>query len=264
MRGRSSTGRDRGAREEGSRGRRLLPYVAGRDAMLVVISSAAGSVDAMVYLGVRQIFPANMTGNTVLLGIALGRGDLSTFVGAGIALAGFFFGAAAGAAVVERGREDVVWPSVVTAALALECAFLVAFAVGWNLVGEPDGGATYLLVAPVAVAMGVQGAAVRRLGVPGISATFVTGTLASLATRMSDRLRLALAQTSGPAGQAAGRPARERSSTRGLVEPAAVLLAYGVGATAGSVTELRWGPGAVVLPVALVAVVVVAAAILYR
>ena len=43
-----------------------------RDAMLTSLSLAAGCVDAVGYLGLGQVFVANMTGNTVLLGLAIG------------------------------------------------------------------------------------------------------------------------------------------------------------------------------------------------
>ena len=48
----------------------------GRDAMLTSLSLAAGCVDAVGYLGLGQVFVANMTGNTVLLGLAILAGEL--------------------------------------------------------------------------------------------------------------------------------------------------------------------------------------------
>jgi uncharacterized membrane protein YoaK (UPF0700 family) len=47
----------------------------GRDAMLTSLSLAAGCVDAVGYLGLGQVFVANMTGNTVLFGLAIGQAD---------------------------------------------------------------------------------------------------------------------------------------------------------------------------------------------
>jgi hypothetical protein len=43
--------------------------------MLTSLSLAAGCVDAVGYLGLGQVFVANMTGNTVLLGLAIGQAD---------------------------------------------------------------------------------------------------------------------------------------------------------------------------------------------
>lgn len=229
--------------------------VTARDALLIMLSVAGGSVDAMVFLGISEVFPANMTGNTVLLGLALSQGHWQDLLAASVALGGFVVGIAAGVAIVERRMEDSLWPPAVTVAVALECAALIVFALGWGFVADPDGAAAYPLIVTVAVAMGLQGAAVRRLGVPGITATFVTGTLASLVSRVVRRIRLVLEPEEEPTG---------RSSTRELIQPAAVLLAYATGAVLGSLLALRWGSIASVLPTTLVAVVAVAAAILYR
>lgn len=45
-----------------------------RDLGLLGLALAAGGVDAATYLGLGRAFPANMTGNTVLLGVAVARG----------------------------------------------------------------------------------------------------------------------------------------------------------------------------------------------
>lgn len=48
-----------------------------RDALLLMLAIAAGSADGWSYFGLGHAFVANMTGNTVLLGIAVFlHGDL--------------------------------------------------------------------------------------------------------------------------------------------------------------------------------------------
>jgi uncharacterized membrane protein YoaK (UPF0700 family) len=44
----------------------LQPRV--RDGLLLTLTAAAGSADAVSYLGLGRVFTANMTGNLVLLG----------------------------------------------------------------------------------------------------------------------------------------------------------------------------------------------------
>ena len=46
-----------------------------RDAMVLVLTWAASGVDAISYLGLGHVFTANMTGNAVLLGLAVGQGQ---------------------------------------------------------------------------------------------------------------------------------------------------------------------------------------------
>jgi uncharacterized membrane protein YoaK (UPF0700 family) len=101
--------------------------------------------------------------------------------------------------------------------------------------------------------MGVQSSAVRRLGIPGVATTYITGTLTNLTEEAISRLRSAVPrQDSGPSES-------EGSSARGLMLPADVWLAYGLGAVLTGAIMLRW-PSFAVLPsvIVLAAVVVVA------
>jgi len=230
--------------------------------MLVMLSLAAGCVDAVGYLGLGHIFVANMTGNTVLLGLALGQAQGRAALRAVVALVGFILGVAAGAVIVGPDREETTWPPAVTAALAVELAVLVALAAGWFLAGsEPVGGVGYALICLLALAMGVQSAAVRRLGVPGVATTYITGTLTSLTEGAIGRLRPAV---SAAVSDEDGEERPERPSARGLVLPADVWLAYGIGAIVVGIIALRWPSGVLSVPVAVVALVVAIAVIRFR
>jgi uncharacterized membrane protein YoaK (UPF0700 family) len=227
--------------------------------MLTSLSLAAGCVDAVGYLGLGQVFVANMTGNTVLLGLAIGQANVRGVLHAGTALAGFVLGVAVGAAIVEQGPARAVWTPTVTAALGLEFAILVAFAAGWLLDGsDPSGVAVYLLIVLSALAMGVQSAAVRRLDVAGASTTYITGTLTSLTARTVRWLHSASPE------RADDRFTLTEPSERGLPLTADVWLAYCVGAVVGGAAELLWQPAALLLPVAGVAAVVVLMAAYHR
>jgi uncharacterized membrane protein YoaK (UPF0700 family) len=235
-----------------------------RDAMLVMLSLAAGCVDAVGYLGLGHIFVANMTGNTVLLGLALGQAQEQAVLRAVVAPVGFIIGVAAGTMIVGPDREEATWPSAVTAALAVELAILAALAARWFLVrSEPAGGAGYTLIGLLALAMGVQSAAVRRLGVPGVATTYITGTLTSLTEEAISRLLPSVsAAVSDKDGEE--RPERATPSARGLVLPADVWLAYGIGAIIVGIIALRWPSGVLSVPVAVVTLVVAIAVIPFR
>src|SRR5215470_4720288 len=99
-----------------------------RDAMLLVLTWAAGAVDAVSYFGLGRVFTAMMTGNTVLLGLALAQGELLAAARSILALLGFALGVTLAAIVVERDESDSEWPHVVTAAFAVEAAVLLVFA----------------------------------------------------------------------------------------------------------------------------------------
>jgi len=247
-------------------GKALLPAPATwRNVLLVLLSLAAGCVDAAGFLGFGEVFVANMTGNTVLLGIAIGQADGQAALRAGTALGGFVCGVAAGAVVVGRKRERDVWPKAVTAALAVELAVLAVFVGGWLSAGysEPSRDATLFLISLSSLAMGIQSSAVRRLGVPGVATTYITGTLTNLTEGAIDRLRtMRSSASSDKEDEERLEPAP--SSVRGLLLPADVWLAYGAGAVAGGAAHLLWWPMAVLLPAGVVATVVSVAAVRHR
>src|SRR5215207_9278092 len=66
------------------------------DAMLVLLSAAAGCVDAVSYLSQGHIFTANMTGNPMLLGLSVGPGGWEGAVGSRVGLVGVIMGGGGG------------------------------------------------------------------------------------------------------------------------------------------------------------------------
>jgi uncharacterized membrane protein YoaK (UPF0700 family) len=149
--------------------------------MVLVLTWAAGGVDAISYLGLGRVFTANMTGNAVLLGLAIGQGHGLAALRSIVALVGFVLGVAVGAIIVERSPAQGDWPKAVSRAVAVECIILVFFAIAWRLPhtfqSEPS---LYALITLSAVAMGIQSAAIRYLNVPGIATTYITGTLTGM------------------------------------------------------------------------------------
>ena len=94
-----------------------LRYTAlGRESMLLLLTLAAASIDAISYLGLGHVFTAMMTGNTVLLGLALAQGEVLAAVRSILALIGFAIGVFFGAIIVERESYPAEWPAAVTAA----------------------------------------------------------------------------------------------------------------------------------------------------
>ena len=154
-------------------------WLPGRDAMVLVLTWAAAGVDAISYLGLGHVFTANMTGNTVLLGLAIGQGQGLAALRSIIALAGFAIGVALTAVVLELRPSRGEWPIGVTRAVAAEAVILGVFTITWHL-GEHRGALLYALILFSAVAMGIQSAAIRHLKVPGIATTYITGTLTSM------------------------------------------------------------------------------------
>jgi len=155
-----------------------------RDLLLVALTFAAGAVDAVVFLRL-DVFTAVMTGNIVLLGLAIGQGAFRNALRSLIALLAYSVGVVAGARIVDTIAIESHWSPKVTRALVTEWVLQVGFFVGWLLSGaNPDGVGAATLIAVSGVSMGIQAAAVRALA-PGMSTTYVTGTLTGLLSELS-------------------------------------------------------------------------------
>ena len=234
-----------------------------RNGLLLLLAGAAGAIDAISYLGLGRVFTANMTGNTVLLGLALVQADHQEALRASLALVGFLGGATLGAWIVEKGPSAGLWPRAVTVALTLEWGFLMVFAVGWLYTG--GGAATFAargsLIVLSALAMGVQSASARRLEVSGIATTYITGTVTTLATWLMRWLGRGGANGSLPPRAGTTDSGAPRQARRAVGLLAAVWGIYIGGAMAAGAC-VRLSPElAVLFPLALMLVVMVTAAV---
>jgi uncharacterized membrane protein YoaK (UPF0700 family) len=213
-------------------------------------------MDAITFLGLGHVFTANMTGNTVLLGLACGQGDVPAGLRLLMALGGFILGVAAGAVTAGPGRGRGTWTPAATRAVGGEAAVLAVLAVTWHAAGpDPRAGLVYALVGLSALAMGIQSAAVRHLDVPGVATTYVTGTLTTLVAGTVERFR-----TPAPRSAAAPPAPPVAPPHTGLGLLALVLLVYGLAAVAGGILAARWLSSAPFLPLLAVAVVAVVGA----
>ena len=231
--------------------------------MLLVLTWAAGNIDAISYFGLGHVFTAMMTGNTVLLGLALAQGEVLAALRSILALVGFSVGVFVGALIVERESQPQDWPAVVTNAIGLEAVILGIFAGTSFITG--GAGVTYFLIFLFATAMGIQSAAVRRLGVPGIATTYITGTLTSLMVDLLGWLRSIAARLPAQRAEAgAGRDASPMPWEQRVGLLASVVGLYCFGAFVGGVVEIQASPLAPLLPLAAVMLVVVNAFIRQR
>jgi len=237
--------------------------ILGRESMLLLLSLAAASLDAISYLGLGRVFTAMMTGNTVLLGLALAQGEVLAALRSILALIGFAIGVFVGAIIVERESEPAEWPAAVTAALAFETMVLIIVSASIALFGNTREGIVYLLIILSAFAMGVQSAAVRRLGVPGIATTYITGTLTSLMIDLLGWLRSIAARL--PASRTAGSKNIEKIPWDQRVSLlAGVVTIYCFGALIGGILQVYSAHLAPLFPLGTVILVVVNAVIRQR
>lgn len=150
-----------------------------RDVLL--LSVAAGSADAAGYMGLGRVFTSNMTGNVVLLGVAIGQGHLDDAVRSLFVLVIFMLGVALGVRL-GRGVDETDWPRLAARLIRLVKVALTLFAIGWTMAPRGVDATDYALLALLAMAMGLQSAAINRLNAPGVGTTAITSTITALIT----------------------------------------------------------------------------------
>ncbi|NMP22863.1 YoaK family protein [Sulfobacillus harzensis] len=156
--------------------------------IVVAITLVAGLVDALGYFRLGHVFIANMTGNLVLLSIALARGHLAQAMRSTYCLCGFALGAifASWPLGLSFSKRSVL------IGLGLEF-FSLVFLSGLVLMGRD--------IAAIVVGsfgMGVQSRLAKHLHVAGAITTVVTSTL----TQMMDDLLMGFRGQGWPRGAA--------------------------------------------------------------
>jgi uncharacterized membrane protein YoaK (UPF0700 family) len=225
------------------------PSERAKIATLVGMASIGGYADAVSYLGLGHVFTAAMTGNTVLMMLGVGGGDWSAAARAAVALLGFVGGVALGQSVVSHFAARTHWPRAVGAGLMLELVLLLGLSAGWYLSGsETAWWVTHPLILLAALAMGIQSATARLLGVAAVATTYVTGTLTALTCGTIDWLRSPRAARKTDANQP-----REPLSPTTVYGPALPAVAWGVyalGALLGGLAVILT-PAVAILPAVL-------------
>jgi uncharacterized membrane protein YoaK (UPF0700 family) len=192
-------------------------------AVLFVLSVASGAIDAISFLKFG-VFTSAMSGNTVLLGIAIGRGELRLGEAAAIAFAAYFT-----AAAVSRPICDLLagtrTPLMIL--LSLEVLLLAGF-VGFGL-AQSAGLPQAPVIAFAAMAMGVQATAARLLKTAGVNTVVFTSTLTSIAGAVSEAV------------------ARHRPLMWETWRQIVSFACYGGGALAAAFLS-RYGMGVAILP----------------
>jgi uncharacterized membrane protein YoaK (UPF0700 family) len=148
--------------------------------LMLALTFSTGINDAVGYLGLEKVFTGNMTGNVVVLGMALVGGSGLPVLGPALALVAFMVGAAAGGRVLRHGTRT--WHGRTTALFGAVAAIMVGLGVLLLVVGDhPARGVEILTTTLAALAMGVQAATARVIAVKDVTTVVVTSTITGLA-----------------------------------------------------------------------------------
>ena len=138
-----------------------------------LLTIIAGISDAVGYITMGGVFAANMTGNTVLAGIALSEGRYPDAGRHLTPLVAFFIGAMLARLMLRLWNRPMI-PILLEAAIIATMSFLPL--------------ATESAVLVLAFAMGLQASAITQFGGVSVSTVVVTSTLARTADAALDHL----------------------------------------------------------------------------
>jgi uncharacterized membrane protein YoaK (UPF0700 family) len=174
-------------------------------ATLFGLTFVTGLIDAASFLGLGHVFTANMTGNVVFVGFALGGAADLSILRSLAALGAFASGSVVGGIVTSRRSRTPARHLLIAMyaeTLVLSVAAVAALVTGNGVTSV----SVYLVIVCTAVAMGLRNAVVRKLAVPDLTTTVLTLTVTGLAADS----RLA----GGAGSRSDGSEYRSRSSAR--------------------------------------------------
>lgn len=149
--------------------------------LMLVLTFSTGVVDAVGYLGLDRVFTGNMTGNVVLLGMAVAGGNDLPVLRPALALVFFMVGAMIAGRILRKAPEG--WSGAVSCTFGILTTGMFVLAV---LVALVDVAADEILGSVVtsglATVMGVQAATAKRLKVAEVTTVVVTSTITGLAS----------------------------------------------------------------------------------
>ncbi|MET0447705.1 MAG: YoaK family protein [Aeromicrobium sp.] len=200
-------------------------------ALMLALTFSTGVIDAVGYLGLDRVFTGNMTGNVVILGMAIVGADDLPVLGPLLALAGFMAGAALGGRVLRVAGPG--WTRRTTVLFGLVAAVMLVVAVVlFTLDGDFSERVGITITTVLGAAMGVQAATARFIAVKDVTTVVVTSTITGLAadsvlgtgTGNGHSLRRASAVLLILAGAAAGAALLKWELGAGLVLSGAITL----------------------------------------
>jgi uncharacterized membrane protein YoaK (UPF0700 family) len=147
--------------------------------LLITMTFVTGLVDAFSYLVLGHVFVANMTGNVLFLAFAIAGVHGLSMSASLVALFAFFGGATLGGKIhtlMNNHRAKLFTVSMIVQA----SLFLVALVLVLMQSPPLEGAFRYSIIVVMAIAMGVQNAASRKLAVPDFTTTVLTMTIVGI------------------------------------------------------------------------------------
>ena len=233
----------------------------GKVATALSLTAVGGFVDAVGYIALFQVFTANMSGNSVHVGMYLGQRNWLQLARPFCAVVSYVVGMTLTRITVEiAGRKGI--RRIASFTLAVEAVLLILFAratpaMHLGQIVDLSSPAYFTLVALLAFAMGVQTATLTHVGAMTIYTTFVTGTLTKLTESFTRTLFWGYDQLRQTGISDIVRLAPQQKDVREAAMLGATWSCYVIGAAMGTMVKQRWELRALYVPVVVLGMFVV-------
>jgi uncharacterized membrane protein YoaK (UPF0700 family) len=191
----------------------------------------------MSFLMLGNTFTSAMTGNTALLAIAVGQGQLVSALLSFLALVGFVFGVALATTIYNPNKGPA--RTVLRPLFLLEVVCLGCFVAAWHFVDrQSQSFGLDALILLSATAMGVQAVVARHINAPGVNTIVFTSTLVAIVMSVTGAL---------------ARPSLHPPVGRNTLRQIGIFLAYGLGGLCAAflswrhIPVIQWIPSIAVL-----------------
>lgn len=170
------------------------PHERGRIALLLLLLTlTAAWNDMLSYLFLGRVWASFMTGNILFIGLGVAQGNSGLVLRALVAVLVFLVGVTLGSFCLERAPQQqsgTAWHNTFARYLLMEWLLLLVYAIIWRVTSNlsQQGGVQVLLLCLAALGMGIQGALVITLNIPGVVADALTGTVLTLGQRLAQGL----------------------------------------------------------------------------
>lgn len=227
----------------------------GKIAVALSLTVVGGFVDAVGYIALFEIFTANMSGNSVHVGMYLGQRNWTQLARPLCAIMSYVVGMGLTRIAIEiAGRSGM--RRIASFTLALEALLLALFAhatpaMHLGQIIDQHSPAYFALVAMLAFAMGVQTATLTHIGPLTVYTTFVTGTLTKITESFTRVLFWAYDHVRSLGTSGIVRHAFRQQDIREGAMLGSTWSCYVIGAALGTALKLRWELRALYVPVAI-------------
>ncbi|HEX8289090.1 MAG TPA: YoaK family protein [Pyrinomonadaceae bacterium] len=227
-----------------------------------LLAWVAAFTDAIGYLSLHQLGASYMSGNSMNLGIALGREEWFSVINHGFPIFSFVTGNLLGVLIIKQANHRGVRNSFALifgfeAVCILAFLFIGTCALHEGMISNSETSAFYFCMFLLTLAMGLQTTTLRKVRGNSAHTTFVTGALVNLTEAFINYFSWIWLELKAKRFRQILNESRQQKSFQQLLLLGGIWICYVFGAICGSVAERRFSLTALLFPIgALVTLII--------